>query len=144
MNGQEIGVAYSPDPQSGIQGTRLGKRHLQTRIPVQRRHGLRLRPPDEPAGCGVRPAPGPGRNDGLPPLINIGVGHDLSIRELAEAVAATVGYAGALEFYASKPAGTPRKRVNVNRLNAMGWKAKTDMREGCNRRTRIFWEKRLD
>ncbi len=66
----------------------------------------------------------------LAPVINIGVGHDLTIRELAETVAATVGYQGAIEFDASKPDGTPRKLMNVDRLNAMGWKATTDMRSG--------------
>jgi GDP-L-fucose synthase len=76
------------------------------------------------------PLLGQDRNDGLPPLMNIGVGHDLSIRELAETVAAAVGYQGALEFDASKPDGTPRKLMDVGRLNAMGWKATTDMRSG--------------
>ncbi len=76
------------------------------------------------------PLLGQDRNDGLAPLVNIGVGHDLSIRELAEAVAATVGYAGRLEFDPRKPDGTPRKLMNVDRLDALGWKAKTDLREG--------------
>lgn len=76
------------------------------------------------------PLLGQDRNDGLPPLMNIGVGHDLSIRELAESIAATVSYQGALEFDSTKPDGTPRKLMNVDRLNAMGWKASTGMREG--------------
>lgn len=76
------------------------------------------------------PLLGQDRNDGLPPLMNIGVGHDLTIRELAEAVAATVGYAGKLEFDATKPDGTPRKLMDVGRLNAMGWQAKTAMQAG--------------
>ena len=76
------------------------------------------------------PLLGQDRNDGLAPLVNIGVGHDLTIRELAEAVAATVGYQGKLEFDATKPDGTPRKLMDVGRLNAMGWKATTTMRDG--------------
>lgn len=76
------------------------------------------------------PLLGQGRNDGLPPLMNIGLGHDLTIRELAETVATAVGYQGALEFDATKPDGTPRKLMDVGRLNAMGWKATTDMRSG--------------
>ena len=76
------------------------------------------------------PLLGQDRNDGLPPLMNIGVGHDLSIRELAETVKDVVGFEGTLEFDASKPDGTPRKLMDVGRLNAMGWKATTDMREG--------------
>ena len=76
------------------------------------------------------PLLGQDRNDGLAPLVNIGVGHDLTSRELAETVAATVGYTGTLEFDATKPDGTPRKLMNVDRLNAMGWKATTDMQTG--------------
>ena len=76
------------------------------------------------------PLLGQDRNDGLAPLMNIGVGHDITIRELAETVAAAVGYTGKLEFDASKPDGTPRKLMNVDRLNAMGWTAKMGMREG--------------
>jgi GDP-L-fucose synthase len=76
------------------------------------------------------PLLGQDRNDGLAPLVNIGVGHDLSIRELAETVAATVGYTGALEFDATKPDGTPRKLMDVGRLNGMGWKASTSLKEG--------------
>jgi GDP-L-fucose synthase len=76
------------------------------------------------------PLLGQDRNDGLAPLVNIGVGHDLTIRELAETVAVTVGYQGTLEFDATKPDGTPRKLMNVDRLNAMGWKATTDIRAG--------------
>ena len=58
------------------------------------------------------------------------MGHDLTIRELAETVAATVGYTGKLEFDASKPDGTPRKLMDVGRLNGMGWKARTGMCSG--------------
>src|SRR5574340_1151212 len=65
------------------------------------------------------------RNDGLPPLMNIGVGHDLTIRELAETVKSVVGYQGAIEFDSTKPDGTPRKLMDVGRLNGMGWRAKT-------------------
>ncbi len=78
------------------------------------------------------PLLGQGRNDGLAPLVNIGVGHDLTIRELAETVAATVGYQGALKFDATKPDGTPRKLMDVGRLNAMGWKAGTSLKAGLN------------
>ncbi len=76
------------------------------------------------------PLLGQDRNDGLAPLMNIGVGHDLSIRELAETVKDVVGYQGALEFDPTKPDGTPRKLMDVGRLNAMGWKATTGMRDG--------------
>jgi len=87
---------------------------------------------------------GQDRNDGLAPLVNIGVGHDLSIRELAETVAASVGYEGKLEFDASKPDGTPRKLMNVDRLNAMGWKASTDLRAGLHVAYSEFAASQLD
>lgn len=87
------------------------------------------------------PLLGQDRNDGLPPLMNIGVGHDLSIRELAETVKDVVGYQGTLEFDASKPDGTPRKLMDVGRLNAMGWKATTDMRSGLATAYRDFASK---
>jgi GDP-L-fucose synthase len=77
-------------------------------------------------------------NLGLAPLVNIGVGHDLSIRELAETVKDVVGYQGAIEFDTTKPDGTPRKLMDVGRLNAMGWKAHTGMREGLARAYQDF------
>lgn len=76
------------------------------------------------------PLLGQDRNDGLAPLMNIGVGHDLTIRELAETVKNVVGYQGTIEFDATKPDGTPRKLMDVGRLNAMGWKATTPMQTG--------------
>ncbi|MHB9159178.1 MAG: GDP-L-fucose synthase family protein [Thiobacillus sp.] len=84
------------------------------------------------------PLLGQDRNDGLPPLMNIGVGHDLTIRELAETVAAAIGYQGELEFDATKPDGTPRKLMDVGRLNAMGWTATTDMQVGLARAYQDF------
>jgi GDP-L-fucose synthase len=69
-------------------------------------------------------------NLGLAPVVNIGVGHDLTIRELAETVKSVVGYPGEIVFDATKPDGTPRKLLDVDRLHAMGWQAKTTFREG--------------
>ena len=57
-----------------------------------------------------------------PPLINIGCGEDLTIKELAELVASTVGFKGALKFDTSKPDGTPRKLLDVGRLFSLGWR----------------------
>ncbi|AAZ97728.1 GDP-L-fucose synthetase [Thiobacillus denitrificans ATCC 25259] len=79
------------------------------------------------------PLLGQDRNDGLAPLVNIGVGHDLTIRELAETVKSVVGYPGDIVFDASKPDGTPRKLLDVSRLNAMGWQARTEMGTGLRR-----------
>jgi len=76
------------------------------------------------------PLLGQDRNDGLPPLMNIGVGHDLTIRELAETLKGVVGFQGVIEFDSSKPDGTPRKLMDVGRLNALGWQAATCLKEG--------------
>lgn len=64
------------------------------------------------------------------PLLNVGIGEDITIRELAELVRMTVGYEGGLEFDASKPDGTPRKLLDVGRLNELGWHAKTQLEVG--------------
>jgi GDP-L-fucose synthase len=62
--------------------------------------------------------------------INVGVGEDVSIRELAELVAHTVGYRGELVQDTSKPDGTPRKLLDVSRINTLGWKARISLEEG--------------
>jgi GDP-L-fucose synthase len=64
------------------------------------------------------------------PLLNIGTGVDLTIRELAETVARVVGFSGQLVFDASKPDGTPRKLMDVSRLRALGWVAQTPLEQG--------------
>jgi len=65
-----------------------------------------------------------------PPLINIGVGHDLTIAELAERIAEVVGFDGIIEFDPSKPDGTPRKLMDVSRLKEAGWQASTPLVDG--------------
>lgn len=65
-----------------------------------------------------------------PETINVGVGEDLPIHELAVLVAKTVGYEGALVQDPSKPDGTPRKLLDVSRINALGWQASTKLEEG--------------
>ena len=69
-------------------------------------------------------------NDETPPLVNIGCGEDLSIRELAELVKSVVGYQGELAFDASKPDGTMRKLMDVSRLNQLGWTRKMQLADG--------------
>ena len=63
-------------------------------------------------------------------IINVGVGEDVSIRELVELIAACVGYGGDLEFDASKPDGTPRKLLDVSRLFALGGSPKVAFQDG--------------
>ena len=68
-----------------------------------------------------------------PEIINIGVGEDATIRELAERVAEATGFTGELLFDTSKPDGTPRKLLDVSRLTTLGWRAQIDLREGIRR-----------
>lgn len=70
------------------------------------------------------------RNDGLAPLVNIGVGTDVTIAELASLVARTVGFEGRIEYDRSKPDGTPRKLLDCSRLTALGWRSRTSLEEG--------------
>jgi GDP-L-fucose synthase len=71
--------------------------------------------------------------DNDPPLINIGTGEDVTIRELAETVARVLGFKGSLEFDASKPDGTPRKLMDVTRLHNLGWHHTTGLEAGIRR-----------
>ena len=64
------------------------------------------------------------------PLVNIGTGADVSIRELAEIVMRVVGFDGRIAFDASKPDGTPRKLLDVSRMQALGWCARTGLADG--------------
>jgi GDP-L-fucose synthase len=62
--------------------------------------------------------------------LNVGTGKDISIGELAHAVAAAVGYPGNLVFDASKPDGAPRRMLDSSRLLALGWHARTELADG--------------
>lgn len=64
------------------------------------------------------------------PLINIGAGEDVTIGELADTVMKVVGFRGRVTYDTSKPDGTPRKLLDVSRLAALGWRARTPLREG--------------
>jgi GDP-L-fucose synthase len=68
-----------------------------------------------------------------PPLINIGTGEDVTVRELAEIVARVVGYKGELVFDTTKPDGTPRKLMDVEKLHRLGWHHKIHLEEGIAR-----------
>jgi GDP-L-fucose synthase len=75
------------------------------------------------------------------PLVNIGTGKDVTIRELAETVMQVVGFQGRIVYDAGKPDGTPRKLLDVSRLAALGWRARTDLREGIARSYADFAQK---
>lgn len=69
-------------------------------------------------------------SDAQPPLVNVGCGEDLTIRELAELIKDIVGFSGELTFDTSKPDGTMRKLLDVDKLSKMGWRATTTLRNG--------------
>jgi GDP-L-fucose synthase len=71
-------------------------------------------------------------------IINVGVGTDLSIRELAELVCRIVGYNGRLVFDTSKPDGTPQKLLDISRLRALGWQARITLEEGIRQTYQWF------
>ncbi len=76
-----------------------------------------------------------------PELVNIGVGHDVSIKELAEMIQSITGYTGTIVWDTSKPDGTPRKLMDVSKLTAAGWTASIPLREGV---TQVYNEKFLN
>lgn len=73
-------------------------------------------------------------------IVNIGVGKDLPIKELAEKIKAVVGFEGEIKFDTTKPDGTPRKLVDVTKLNSLGWEAKTSLDEGLKKAYNWFLE----
>jgi len=73
-------------------------------------------------------------------IINIGTGEDMTIKELAEAIKEVVGFAGEIEWDASKPDGTPRKLLDVSRLHNLGWKHKINFKEGLKETYKWFKE----
>lgn len=79
------------------------------------------------------PLLGQDRNDGLAPLVNIGVGEDLTIKELTETVKQVTAYRGEVVFDSSNPDGTLRKLLDVSRLTSLGWRARTGLGEGLAR-----------
>jgi len=71
-------------------------------------------------------------------IINVGVGRDLTIRELAEMMARVTGFQGRLRFDPSQPDGTPRKLLDISRLAARGWQARIPLEEGLEQTYRWF------
>lgn len=69
----------------------------------------------------------------MPTLINIGVGSDIAIKELAEVIADIVGFSGEITWDTSKPNGTPRKRLDVSTMDRLGWKSSMDLKTGIER-----------
>jgi GDP-L-fucose synthase len=77
-------------------------------------------------------------------IINIGTGEDVTIQELAETVKEVVGFEGTVMWDASKPDGTPRKLLDVSKINEAGWKSKTELKEGIEKTYKWFLENQED
>jgi GDP-L-fucose synthase len=73
------------------------------------------------------------RNYDQPEIINVGTGEDLSVRELAELICDVVGFKGEIRWDASKPDGTPRKLLDISKIESLGWKPTIGLREGIAR-----------
>lgn len=73
--------------------------------------------------------------------LNVGTGKDLAIADLAKVISEIVGFKGKIDFDSSKPDGTPRKLMDVTRLNTLGWKYKTELKDGIEKTYKWFLEK---
>ena len=81
------------------------------------------------------------QNYDLPEIINIGTGQDQTIAELAELIRRVTGYSGGLDFDHTKPDGTPRKLLDVSRLEALGWKARIPLHQGIENTYRWYLDR---
>ena len=79
-----------------------------------------------------------------PQHVNVGVGEDVTVRELAENIAEIVGFGGDLVWDAAKPDGTPRKLLDVRKINDLGWKAEIGLVEGIRATYRWYLEHRAE
>ena len=75
--------------------------------------------------------------------INVGTGEDLTINELAKLISETIGFNGKIIYDSSKPDGTPRKLMDVSRINNLGWKYKTPLKEGIEKSYKWFLENQI-
>ncbi|MFZ9568096.1 MAG: NAD-dependent epimerase/dehydratase family protein, partial [Vulcanococcus sp.] len=78
------------------------------------------------------------------PFLNVGTGVDLTIRELAEAVAQATGFQGEIVWDSSKPDGTPKKQLDVSRLAQLGWRARIPLAEGLTSTVALFRQQLQD
>ncbi|MCE7044263.1 GDP-L-fucose synthase [Dyadobacter sp. CY312] len=80
-------------------------------------------------------------NYSSPEFLNVGVGHDVTIKELAEMIQRIVGYTGRINWNVEKPDGTPRKLMDVSKLHALGWKHSMELEEGIKVTYQDFLQK---
>ena len=77
-------------------------------------------------------------------FLNVGTGVDLTIKELAEQIAAVVGFEGTIEWDTSKPDGTPKKQLDVSRMQGLGWSSQTSLAEGLTSTVSLVQAQWLD
>jgi GDP-L-fucose synthase len=82
--------------------------------------------------------------EGFTNTVNIGIGKDIEIGDLAKLIADVIGYKGILEFDKEKPDGTPQKLLDVSRLSSLGWQAKTSLIEGVKQTYKWFLNNQED
>ena len=84
----------------------------------------------------------PKDSSGLPlPFLNVGTGSDISIKQLASLIAKYVDYDGEIIWDTTKPDGTPKKQLDVRRINSIGWQSKINIEEGLRDTIKIYKEK---
>ncbi len=115
------------DPQIAVWGTGAPRREFLYSDDMADACVLLMQMPDAQFDAVLNPEAG---DAGVPPLINIGAGADLTVRELAETIAAIVGFKGEVVFDPSKPDGAPRKLLDVTRMRSLGWRATIGLRDG--------------
>ena len=71
-------------------------------------------------------------------IINVGTGEDVTIKELAETIKDVVGFIGGITWDISKPNGTPRKVMNVDKMKSLGWEPKVGLREGIEKTYELY------
>jgi GDP-L-fucose synthase len=71
-------------------------------------------------------------------FVNVGTGEDLAIKDLAEIVKSIIGFEGSISWDSTKPNGTPRKLMNVDRIHSLGWKHKIELRDGISSVYELF------
>ena len=76
-------------------------------------------------------------------FVNIGVGKDITIKELVELIKEIVGFEGGIKYDTSKPDGTPRKLMDVSRLNSLGWEARIPLKDGIKETYEWFIQSKL-
>ena len=75
--------------------------------------------------------------------LNVGSGKDITIADLAKLISEIIGFNGKIEYDSTKPDGTPRKLMDVSRINSLGWKSKTELKEGLSNAYNFFKQKYL-